>query len=97
MNQAWMRAVNQADESKYLVVEQLAELKTALKSALNKRDWPAVCRADRLSAQIVNNLEANNSVVLQGVVAELTEIKILYQHSICLIEKELTDLSNQAF
>ena len=97
MSQAWMRAVKQSDQSNHLIVDQLVQLKTALKTALKKRDWPTVCRVDRLSAQIVNKLQPTDRSVLQGVVAELTEIKVLYQQSISLIEKELTELSNQAF
>jgi hypothetical protein len=96
MSSAWMQAVGVGDDES-IGIRQLSLLKQSLKTALSKRDWPLVCRLDRLSGQVVNKLRPKDRATAAEVVRELVEIKILYQQSIALIEKELTDLSNQAY
>lgn len=96
MATAWIHSVAQGSGND-LALAQLSELKHGLHSALAKRDWPQVARIDRLSAQIIYSLGPNDRATMVRAVAGLIEIKKLYQRSLQLIEKELTDLSNQAY
>ena len=97
MQTIWLHDVSSECQGENLVVEQLRNLKVALTEALKQRDWSTVCRIDRLSAQIINSLGPNDSDLLKSILTELIEIKRLYKHSLTLLEKEITSLSNQAY
>ena len=97
MRTPWLCQVNPGEGKQACSLRQLNDLKTALNSALTKRDWPQVCRIDRLSGQLINNISITDRHLMHEVLRQLLEIKNLYNQSLLMIEKELSDLSNQAF
>ena len=97
MQYTWMQPVSTEKNNDQFVITQLSQLKSALKLALQQRDWSLVCRIDRLSAQIIYSLGPKDKTIMRQAIKELMEIKIIYQQSLQVIDRELEALSNQAF
>ena len=97
MTSKWMRQVTGEERGSALAIEQMRHLKQSLIQAPNNRDWSLVTRIDRLNSQLVDSLNPDDRDTAADIIRELLEYKALYRQSILIIEKALSEHSNQAF
>lgn len=97
MSKEWIKEAGKLTNGQDPAVEQMKRIRQQLAIALNNRDWRLVAQLDRLSAQLVTRLDPQKSEVMGELAIELRKIKALYQRSITLIDRALSEYSNQAY